>query len=207
MGIVARISAVAAARKDLLISRDPPVGHLRIEIEGGGERDFDGGAIGAEDVAECAGRVFLGVEESALFLGIDDPDPFDANGKILLNFWEHADHTVFRRKNFDYQKWGDGRDTGADVVVAPNGDVGDTVARGGDFYRNFRKHADAELGSESVEKAKEIALRVAVLQVVKVTFCDFAVEVFAVGAVEGGAEIFADVHQHFRAHGLIMALV
>ena len=75
---------------------------LGIEIEGGGEGDFDGRVVGSENVADCAGGVLLRIEQRAFFLRVDDPDPFDADGKKLLNFGEHADHAVFRGQNFDY---------------------------------------------------------------------------------------------------------
>jgi len=44
------------------------------------------------------------------------------------------------------------------------------------------------------KKVEEVALRVAVWEVAPVALGDFAVEVFAVGAVEAGAEIVDDVH-------------
>lgn len=97
-------------------------------------------------------------------------------------------------ENFDHQKWCDGRDAGADIVVAPDREVGDAVAGGGDLNSDFRDDAEAEFWPELVENVEEVALGVAVREVVPVALCDFAVEIIAVGAVEAGAEIFADVH-------------
>ena len=127
-------------------------GSSGVEVESGDERDFDNRIFSAEDVAEGTGGVFLRIEKGALFPRVDDPDPFDADGEIFLDFREHAYHAVFRRENFDDKKWGDGGDGGADVVVAPDCEVGYAVAGEGDLYCDFRKYADAQFGPELVEQ-------------------------------------------------------
>ena len=57
-----------------------------------------------------------------MFLGIDYPDPFDADGEILPNFREHADHGV-RERGFRLLETEGTRDAGANAV-APDDEVG-----------------------------------------------------------------------------------
>ena len=121
---------------------------LGIEVESGGEGDFDGWIFGEKGGAEGAGGVFLRVEEGALLLGVDNPDPFDADGEIFLNFGEHTDHAVFWREDFDDEEGRDGGDAGAYVVGQPRCEVGYPVTVSRDLNSDFCEHQQAEAAPE-----------------------------------------------------------
>src|SRR5207237_9011310 len=107
----------------------------RVDIQRAGQGDFDGWIFGAENVRQRAGRVLLRVADGALLDGIDQPDPFHSDGKILGDFWLHAGDAVFGR-----EKWRNGGASVTDVMVTPHRHVGDAVAGGTDSNRNFENY-------------------------------------------------------------------